>query len=112
MKKLFNILTYTVLVLIVLSFLFTNNLLLGLLAIIISYFIAKDERINNFTLFIIIISLIIRIITIILMNIPQVTDYYLINEAAMKFANNDFSFVNDSYFSMWPYQLGFTIYDF
>ena len=45
------------------------------------------------------------------MNIPQVTDYYLINEAAMKFANNDFSFVNDSYFSMWPYQLGFTIYE-
>ena len=72
MKKLFNILTYIVLVLIVLSFLFTNNLLLGLLAIIISYFIAKDKRINNFTLFIIIISLIIRILTIILMNIPQV----------------------------------------
>ena len=111
MKKLFNILTYIVLVLIVLSFLFTNNLLLGLLAIIISYFIAKDKRINNFTLFIIIISLIIRILTIILMNIPQVTDYYLINEAAMKFANNDLSFVNDSYFSMWPYQLGFTIYE-
>ncbi len=111
MKKLFNILTYIVLVLIVLSFLFTNNLLLGLLAIIISYFIAKDKRINNFTLFIIIISLIIRILTIILMNIPQVTDYYLINEAAMKFANNDLSFVNDSYFSMWPYQLGFTLYE-
>lgn len=111
MKKLFNILTYIVLVLIVLSFLFTNNLLLGLLAIVISYFIAKDKRINNFTLFIIIISLIIRILTIILMNIPQVTDYYLINEAAMKFANNDLSFVNDSYFSMWPYQLGFTLYE-
>ncbi len=111
MKKLFNILTYIVLVLIVLSFLFTNNLLLGLLAIIISYFIAKDKRINNFTLFIIIISLIIRMLTIILMNIPQVTDYYLINEAAMKFANNDLSFVNDSYFSMWPYQLGFTLYE-
>ncbi len=111
MKKLFNILTYIVLVLIVLSFLFTNNLLLGLLAIIISYFIAKDKRINNFTLFIIIISLIIRILTIILMNIPQVTDYYLINESAMKFANNDLSFVNDSYFSMWPYQLGFTLYE-
>ena len=111
MKKLFNILTYIVLVLIVLSFLFTNNLLLGLLAIIISYFIAKDKRINNFTLFIIIISLIIRILTIILMNIPQVTDYYLINEAAMKFANNDLSFINDSYFSMWPYQLGFTLYE-
>ena len=45
------------------------------------------------------------------MNIPQVTDYYLINEAAMKFANNDISFVNDSYFSMWPYQLGFTLYE-
>lgn len=111
MKKLFNILTYIVLVLIVLSFLFTNNLLLGLLAIVINYFIAKDKRINNFTLFIIIISLIIRILTIILMNIPQVTDYYLINEAAMKFANNDLSFVNDSYFSMWPYQLGFTLYE-
>ncbi|MBE6159108.1 MAG: glycosyltransferase family 39 protein [Firmicutes bacterium] len=111
MKKLFNILTYIVLVLIVLSFLFTNNLLLGLLAIVISYFIAKDKRINNFTLFIIIISLIIRMLTIILMNIPQVTDYYLINEAAMKFANNDLSFVNDSYFSMWPYQLGFTLYE-
>jgi hypothetical protein len=45
------------------------------------------------------------------MNIPQVTDYYLINESAMKFANNDLSFVNDSYFSMWPYQLGFTLYE-
>ena len=111
MKKLFNILIYIFLILIVLSFLLTNNLLVGILSIILCYFIAKDKRINNFTLFIIILSLIIRILTIILLNIPQVTDYYLINEAAQKFANNDFSFVSDAYFSAWPYQLGFTIYE-
>ena len=111
MKKIFNILTYIVFILIVLSFLILNNLLLGILALIISYLIAKDKKINNFTLFIILSSLFIRILTILLMNIPQVTDYYLINEAAMKFANNDLSFVNDSYFSAWPYQLGFTLYE-
>ncbi len=111
MKKLFNIIIYIFLILIVLSFLITNNLLLGILSIILCYYIAKDKHINNFTLFIIIISLIIRILTIILLNIPQVTDYYLINEAAQKFANNDFTFVSDSYFSAWPYQLGFTLYE-
>ena len=111
MKAILNILTYIALILIVLSFLLFNNLLLGVLAIVLMYFIAKDKRINNFTLFIIILSFIIRLLTIIFMNIPQVTDYYLINEAAMKFANNDLSFVNDTYFSMWPYQLGFTLYE-
>ena len=111
MKALLNILTYITFILIVLSFLFFNNLLLGLLAIIICYFIAKNNNIKNFTIYLVIASLLIRLLTIILMNIPQVTDYYLINEAAMKFANNDISFVNDSYFSMWPYQLGFTLYE-
>ena len=111
MKKIFNILIYIVLVLLILSLLITNNLLLGLLAIILSYYIAKDEKIKNFTIIILILSFTIRLLTIIFMNIPQVTDFYLINEAALKFANNDFSFVNDSYFSMWPYQLGFTFYE-
>ena len=111
MKKLFNILIYTFLILLVLSFLITNNLLLGILTIILCYFISKDKKLNNFTIFLIITSLLIRILTIIIFNIPQVTDYYLINEAAQKFANNDYSFVNDSYFSAWPYQLGFTIYE-
>ncbi len=111
MKALLNILTYITFILIVLSFLLLNNLLLGLLAIIICYFIAKNNNIKNFTIYLVIASLLIRLLTIILMNIPQVTDYYLINEAAMKFANNDISFVNDSYFSMWPYQLGFTLYE-
>jgi hypothetical protein len=111
MKALLNILTYITFILIVLSFLLLNNLLLGLLAIIICYFIAKNNNIKNFTIYLVIASLLTRLLTIILMNIPQVTDYYLINEAAMKFANNDISFVNDSYFSMWPYQLGFTLYE-
>ena len=111
MKKVLNILIYIFLILTITSFLFTNNLLLGVLAIILCYFIAKNNNIKNFPLILILLSLVIRLLTIILMNIPQVTDYYLINEAAMKFANNDFSFVNDSYFSMWPYQLGFTIYE-
>lgn len=111
MKKLFNYLIYIVLLIMILSFLISNNLILGLIILIVSYFIANDKKLKNYSLFLIITSLIIRILTILLMNIPQVTDYYLINEAAMKFANNDFSFVNDSYFSTWGYQLGFTIYE-
>ena len=111
MKKLFNYLIYIVLLIMILSFLISNNLILGLIILIISYFIANDKKLKKYTLFLIITSLIVRLLTILLLNIPQVTDYYLINEAAMKFANNDLSFVNDSYFSTWGYQLGFTIYE-
>ena len=111
MNKLFNYFIIIVFTILIIMFSIYNNLFLGILALFISYYISKSRNIKNYPLFLIITSLIIRLATILIMNIDQVTDYYLINEAAIKFANNDFSFVNDSYFSVWAYQLGFTIYE-
>ena len=111
-EKLSKILTYigiVILSLLLLIYLFSNNIILLVLAGIISIFIST-RKIKHFGLILFIVSFIIRLIFIIVANFPQVYDFKTLLEASEMFAKGDYSFNTWYHFATWGYQTAFVIY--
>ncbi len=111
-EKLSKILTYigiVILSLLLILYLFTNNIILLLLAGIISVFIST-RKIKHFGLLLFIVSFIIRLIFIIVANLPQVYDFKTLLDASEMFAKGDYSFNTWFHFYTWGYQTAFVIY--
>lgn len=111
-EKLSKLLTYIsiiVLSLLLILYLFSNNIILLVLAGIIAIFIS-NRKIKHFGILLFIISFIIRLIVIIVANFPQVYDFKTLLEASHMFANGDYSFNTWYHFSTWGYQTAFVIY--
>lgn len=87
-----------------------NGLILSLLSFAFIYFFVKQIKIRNFSLFLIIISLIIKIIVVIVIKTPIVTDCWIMKNATDKVLEGDLSFLNDIYFKTWGYQLFHVFY--
>lgn len=94
-----------------LAFLISNNLFLGLLLVISIIFMIKKYKGKCFVLYLLLVGLIIRIAGIVIFNVPQTSDFAVLLEAARKFNLGDYSFSKTGYFSMWPYQTGFVLYE-
>ena len=111
-EKLSKILTYigiVILSLLLILYLFTNNIILLLVAGIISVFIST-RKIKHFGLILFIVSFIIRLIFIIVANFPQVYDFKTLLDASKMFARGDYSFNTWFHFYTWGYQTAFVIY--
>lgn len=111
-EKLSKLLTYVgivILSLMLLLYLFTNNIILLLLAGLISIFIST-RKIKHFGIILIAVSFIIRLIFIIVANFPQVYDFKTLLDASEMFAKGDYSFNSWFHFATWGYQTAFVIY--
>lgn len=94
-----------------LAFLISNNLFLGLLLVISIIFMIKKYNGKCFVLYLLLVGLIVRIAGIVIFNVSQTSDFAVLLEAARKFNLGDYSFSKTGYFSMWPYQTGFVLYE-
>ena len=111
-EKLSKILTYigiVILSLLLILYLFTNNIILLLVAGLMSIFIST-RKIKHFGLILFIVSFIIRLIFILVANFPQVYDFKTLLDASNMFARGDYSFNTWFHFYTWGYQTAFVIY--
>lgn len=88
----------------------TNGIILSIISIVILYLFVEKIEIKKFGLFIFVISLIIKIISIIFLKIPIKADYELMYNASLDVLKGDFSFANNYYFGTFGYQLGNVFY--
>ena len=92
-------------------FLVTNHIMLFLMAFGFCTYISLNKKIKHFPIILFITSIVIRLIVVLLLNFPQLTDFSILLEAAKSFAKGNFDFQNTSYFTTWTYQTGFVIYE-
>ena len=92
-------------------FLIKNNIFIFLFTFIVLIFISMKLNIKKFSLILFITCIIIRLVVVLFMDFPQVSDAKTLLEAAQGFSVGDYSFSNVSYFTMWGYQTGFVIYE-
>ena len=89
-------------------------MLAGIIIALLTAFIYLMLKIKNRKIFIIslfITSFIVRGAWVLLVDTEPVSDFFLMQDAAMKIINGDkASLLDDLYFSSWVYQLGFTTY--
>lgn len=113
MKKLSNFFIYfsiVVFAFVLFLYLFTNDFIWLILALGLSFFIARNDRIKKFGLLLFIISFVIRFVIIIIFNFPQVYDFATLLDASHMFSHGDYSFNQWFHFHTWGYQTGFVIY--
>lgn len=113
MKKLSNLFIYFSIVVfsfVLFLYLFTSNFIWLVCALGLSLFIACNDRLERFGLLLFIISFIVRLVFIIVFNLPQVFDFATLLEASHMFSRGDYSFNQWFHFHTWGYQTGFVIY--
>lgn len=111
LSKLFIYFAIFICLLIAFVFLICNNYLLFFLAFSFCLFLSFNKKIKKFPLFLFILSFFIRLIAVIVLDLPQTTDFSILLDAASSFSLGDFSFQYTDYFSLWGYQTGFVIYE-
>ncbi len=87
-----------------------NGVLMSILSVLLIFIFDKKVKLKNFPLFLVLFSLITKIIAVIILDIPIQVDYKYMYDASLNVINGDFSFVNTLYFSNWGYQLGHVFY--
>lgn len=87
-----------------------NGIFLSILSIGFIFLFVKKIEIKRFGLFLFIVSLTIRIVSIIVLRIPIRADYELMYNGSVGLANGDLNPINNSYFYTFSYQLGNVIY--
>ena len=87
-----------------------NGVFLSLLSVVVIFLFVERVEIKRFGLFLFIVSLMIRIVYIIFLRIPVRADYELMYNGSVGLANGDLSFINNSYFYTFSYQLGNVLY--
>ena len=113
MKKLNNLFVYSSIIVfafVLFLYLFTNNFIWFAIALGLSFFIARNDKIKKFGLLLFIISFVIRLVFIIVFNFPQVYDFATLLDASHMFSQGDYSFNQWFHFHTWGYQTGFVIY--
>lgn len=110
MKKLIKLFMYLLFIIFLTITIFTTNKLSILLALI--YFIILYKHIDkisdkSFVIILFSLALLIRIITIIYLDIPVMDDFKTMYEASKSLIKGNLSFTKDPYFINFSYQLGF-----
>ena len=86
------------------------SIIVGLLVLVVLYVFYKKEKIKNYTLFIFILSFIIRLISIFVLKVEICDDFKTMYEASLSIINGNYDFMNGFYFRTYPFQLGLTLY--
>ena len=83
---------------------FENGILLSILSMIIIYLFVDKVKIKNYVLFLFMLNLIIKVLSVLIINIPIKVDYLEMYNATLKALNNDLSFFKEEYFIDYNYQ--------
>lgn len=75
------------------------------------FYILTRKSIPQFPLFLFITSLLVRFIVIFLIKTEPVSDFKLLFDSAQMLAAGDYSFNDYVYYQMWPYQIGFLMWE-
>lgn len=113
MKKLIKIAEILLLILFIVLIPFLKDklsILLSLPVLIGLYFLTKNNKIKNFTVFIFILSLLIRLVSIFLLKVEIVDDFKTMLLASRSLINGNLSFTKETYFLYFPYQIGHVLY--
>lgn len=110
LSKLFVYFSVVVFAFVLFLYLFTSNFIWLVLALGLSLFIARNEKIKKFGLLLFVVSFLVRLAVIIVLNFPQVYDFATLLDASHMFASGDYSFNQWWHFHTWGYQTGFVIY--
>lgn len=113
MKKLIKICEYILLILFLILVPFLKDklsILISLPVLIGLYFLIKNEKIKRFPVFIFILSLIIRLVSIFILKVEIVDDFKTMLDASRNLINGNLNFTNSFYFVSFPYQLGHVLY--
>ena len=86
------------------------SLILGIPLIVLIYLISKKIKIKHFSIFIFLVALLIRLISVFYFKIEIADDFKTMLEASKLMISGNLSFVKNPYFLMFPYQLGHVIY--
>lgn len=113
MKKFSNLFIYFSIIVfsfVLFLYLVTSNHLFLIVSLGLSIFIARNEKIRKFGLLLFLVSFLIRLVFIIIFNVPQVYDFATLLDASHMFSHGDYSFNSWFHFHTWGYQTGFVIY--
>ncbi len=112
MKKLIKFFEYLLFIIFLIIIIFAKDKYTILLALPIFFFcIFLAKRIDkHFIIILFVISILIKILTIIYLKVPIVDDFKTMYDASIKLMNNDLSFLNTFYFTNFSYQLGHVLY--
>ena len=88
-----------------------NGVILSLVSLIFIYFFIKKVKIKRFMMFLILFSLVTKIVCVLILKTPILVDYWIMYEASQNMINGDYSFVNKLYFLTWGYQLFHVFYE-
>lgn len=110
-KNLFVFIMVGVLVFILGLFALDNAFILLTAAAVFACIFLYKKKIPKFELCLFIVSLLIRVVVIFAMNTAPVSDFKYMLDAAIKFNNGTMNFNKDTYFTLWGYQTGFTLYE-
>ena len=113
MKRFIKICEYILLILFLILVPFLKDklsILISLPILIGLYFLIKNEKIKRFPIFIFILSLIIRLISIFLLKVEIVDDFKTMLDASKSLINGNLSFTKETYFLYFPYQIGHVLY--
>jgi len=112
MKKLIKFFEYVLFIIFIILFIFTKQKYTILLALPILFFcIFLAKRINkHFIIILFVLSLLIKVLTIIYLKVPIVDDFKTMYDASISLLNHDLSFLNTFYFTTFSYQLGHVLY--
>lgn len=96
----------------VLLFFLTNKLSTFMIIplFIVIYFFIKKVRIKHFGIFIFLVALIVRIISVLVLKVDICDDFKTMYMASRDLINGNLSFLKDSYFVYFSYQLGHVVY--
>lgn len=95
------------------SFISKSNLMatLGFILVLgLCYLTVNKFKIKKFDIFIFILSMVIKTILISIYPMEQTSDFKVLLDASYSVTNNDFSFLNTEYFTLWSYQIPFVLY--
>lgn len=89
-----------------------NGLLLSVISILTIIFFVKKIKIKRFSIFLIIVAFISKLVVVVVLDVPILADYKVMYEASTRAVNGDFSFITEGYFLAYAYQLGHVFYQF
>ena len=78
--------------------------------IVVIYFFIKKVKIKHFGIFIFLVALIVRIISVIVLKVDICDDFKTMYMASRDLINGNLSFLKNSYFVYFSYQLGHVVY--
>ncbi len=86
------------------------GILLGIISILIIFYLVKKYNLKKFTLILFSFALITRLIAVFILKPPIELDFAVLYNASNALLKGDLSFTNTSYFRLWGYQMGQVLY--